>query len=485
METPRDPQHPAPSSEDDELAEEVLPIPLSHLPAWWGPVATQTDREQLVAHELDLVEFALEHGHDENALIEFASANQPEHRYLVCRRLSATKWAAVYIAIDMLMERPIVLKISRRWSDAEARQVVKIRHPHVVTVHDVFVHEGYPTIVLEWCSQGSLFEYARYSDDWVSILARAIEGGRGLAYCHAQGVVHGDVKLGNFLITDELGKLADLGIARPPTLDGPCWGTPTYAPPERQQGMWSFAGDVYSFGRVLEDALLMLEVPESLGRLMNAAMRDDPEERPSLDSLLADLQAVLDEVDRTEWERERQELKAKLRTEQDSRRAELEQLRVEQDSRRDELEQARQQADRARAEVDVTRRKTLRRTRWVATTMAAMLTTLVILGVQVMRPQDPVDETIELAHDAVERGDGVAAVQYLELATRRGKADFDHAALLRVAEAAETLGHLLVASGDGNSAKDSWLVAAECFLEIHDQEGVRRTARLIAETPSP
>jgi len=463
LETSRDPLRPTPSS-DDESAGEVLPIPIPRLPGWWGPVASETDRQQLDAQGLDLVEFALEHGHAENALIEFASANPPEHRYLACRRLSATKWAAVYIAIDMLMERPIVLKISRRWTDAEARQVVKIRHPNVVTVHDVFVHEGYPTIVLEWCSQSSLHEYARYSDDWLSILARAIEGGRGLAYCHAQGVVHGDVKLGNFLISDEVGKLADLGIARLPTLEGPCWGTPTYAPPERVHGVWSFAGDVYSFGRVLEEAMLSLDVPEPIERLMNAAMREEPEQRPSLDSLLDDLQAVLDEAGRTQAEREREE--------------ELERLRAEQERRRVELEQAQRETAAALAQIDATRRKTRRQTRGVVTVMAAMLTALVILGAQLMQPRDPVDETIELAREAAERDDGVAAVKYLELAMRRGKVDFDDAALERVDVAAEEIGDALASSGDGVGASDSRLVAHDCYITLGDRAAALRVSRL-------
>ena len=110
--------------------------------------------------------------------------------------------------------------------------------------------------------------------------------------------------------------------------------------------------------------------------------------------------------------------------------------------------------------------------------MAAMLTALVILGAQLMQPRDPVDETIELARDAAERDDGVAAVKYLELAMRRGKVDFDDAALERVAVAAEEIGDALASSGDGVGALDSRLVAHDCYITLGDRAAALRVSRL-------
>ncbi len=115
--------------------------------------------------------------------------------------------------------------------------------------------------------------------------------------------------------------------------------------------------------------------------------------------------------------------------------------------------------------------------------MAAMLTALVILGAQLMQPRDPVDETIELACEAAERDDGVAAVQYLELALRRGKVDFDQAALRRVAEAAEELGLESLERGDEAEAVEIWGIAHHGFMEAGDRESAARMNRLLNGTP--
>ena len=84
-----------------------------------------------------------------------------------------------------------------------------------------------------------------------------------LAYAHAQGIVHRDVKPANVLLgTDRQIKLADFGIARligdtvRHTQTGHAIGTAAYLAPEQVRGdELTTAADVYSLGLVLLEAL--------------------------------------------------------------------------------------------------------------------------------------------------------------------------------------------------------------------------------------
>ncbi|MFV8750105.1 protein kinase domain-containing protein [Nannocystaceae bacterium ST9] len=300
---PHDVDEPDERSGDDERVA-TLPEPLGSLPAWWGPLTTDADKQQLGALDCDLAKYVAELAIDEEKLLAFANS-LPRRRFLVCEKLSVSRWAGVYIAIDCYADRAVVLKISRRSIDLEARLAVGASHPNVVTVHDTLVCEGHPTIVLEWCSQGSLHGYARHSRDWKRVLARALEAGRGLAHCHSRGTVHGDVKPANFLIADEVGKLADFGIARGETLQGDVAGTVGFAPPERDLGVWTLAGDVYSYARALQWSLAGFRVPDRVHEFLAAAADDDPERRPTLSTLLANLEQVLnDERERPRRDRQ-------------------------------------------------------------------------------------------------------------------------------------------------------------------------------------
>ncbi len=282
------------SEPDDDVPEPEGPKlerPVERLPAWWGPIASDSDQVQLAASEFDTYEFADRIGFDDEALQRLANTSTTRHRYMLCECLSDTRWAWVYVALDITADRPVVLKISTREVEPEGRTITRLNHPNVVTVHDMFVFAGYPTLVLEWCTQGSLSSYAHGADDWRDVLARGLEAGRGLVYCHAQNVIHGDLKPTNILVTRHVGKLADFGISRGETKSGQFGGTLGYAPPERERGVWTAAGDVYSFAMTLESSLRIFEgVPDSVHALLTMATVEDPEERPALEVLLANLE---------------------------------------------------------------------------------------------------------------------------------------------------------------------------------------------------
>uniref|UniRef100_A0ACD5ZY31 Uncharacterized protein n=1 Tax=Avena sativa TaxID=4498 RepID=A0ACD5ZY31_AVESA len=84
----------------------------------------------------------------------------------------------------------------------------------------------------------------------------------GLHYCHANNVLHRDIKGANLLISgDKLLKIADFGLARPFTRDGSFTNhviTLWYRPPELLLGATNYAEavDIWSVGCIFAEFLL-------------------------------------------------------------------------------------------------------------------------------------------------------------------------------------------------------------------------------------
>jgi hypothetical protein len=408
--------------------------PLDSLPAWWGPFVDDSDQQQLGGTDCDLAEHVAEFG---EPVLEFAKSG-PRRRFLVCDILKVSHWAGVYIAIDCSADRKVVLKISRHAIDREARLTARASHPNVITIFDAFVYRGYPTMVMEWSWQGTLAHYANRYPDWRQVLSRGIEAGRGLAHFHAQGKVHGDVKPENILVVDDVGKLADFGIARSATDDGDVAGTFLWAPPERFGGDWQPPGDVYSYAKTLVSVLKGLDgVPDRVWGLLKAAKSIEPEDRPTMLALLADLDRVLepDPIAR-----------ASMATEP---------MRSGSLSRR--------------------------RFHWQVVAVAvsaAIVTSTVVLAAVCSSPdsrhqsttQQAVETTLELAAESADHGDGPATVQYLEAGRLRAHRDFDQEATRLVADEAVKLGERLAELGDILNAVRCWTVARQIFDELHDRD---------------
>jgi serine/threonine-protein kinase len=183
--------------------------------------------------------------------------------FRIVRWLGAGGMGEVYLAEHPRLPRRDALKILpadvsadaeyRARFNREADLASKLRHPHIVSVHDRGEHDGQLWISMDYVdgTDGARLVRDRYpagmpADEAVEIIT-AVAG--ALDYAHQQGLLHRDVKPANILLSqpDHDGErqvfLADFGIARELadakglTATNITVGTIAYAAPEQLMGL--------------------------------------------------------------------------------------------------------------------------------------------------------------------------------------------------------------------------------------------------------
>ncbi|MGI8807680.1 MAG: Stk1 family PASTA domain-containing Ser/Thr kinase [Acidimicrobiales bacterium] len=191
-------------------------------------------------------------------------------RYQIVRHLARGGMAEVYLARDLLLDRPVALKVlfpefatDRSFVERfrrEARSAANLNHPNIVSIYDWGEEDGTYFIVMEYVDGLTLRDLIHRQGPLTA--SRAAEIGADIAgalqFAHVGGVIHRDVKPGNVLITTSQVKVTDFGIARAGdpaeslTQAGAVMGTATYFSPEQAQGhVVDPRTDVYSLGVVL------------------------------------------------------------------------------------------------------------------------------------------------------------------------------------------------------------------------------------------
>ncbi len=240
-------------------------------------------------------------------------------RYRLEAQIGRGGMSSVYRAFDIVLERPVAIKLMHREIAAdsdqlerfrrEARSVAQLNHPHVVTVIDAGEEpsadgepfaEGTPFIVLEYVEGETLKAIIRREGalEIPQAIAYTIEIARALGAAHEQQIVHRDVKPHNVLISPEGGaKITDFGIARTLTeegltIAGRVLGTTDYVSPEQALGEpVTGQSDLYSLGVVLYE-MLTGDVPFHGDSPVAVAMKHVREDVPDVARLRPEVSAA-------------------------------------------------------------------------------------------------------------------------------------------------------------------------------------------------
>ena len=194
-------------------------------------------------------------------------------RYEIQQRIGRGGMADVFLARDLLLDRPVAIKVLfpefatdpnfverfRR----EAQSAANLNHPNIVSVYDWGKYANTYFMAMEYVQGRTLADILRANGHVSSVQAAEIasEVSAALGFAHRNGVVHRDIKPANILIgTAGQVKVADFGIARAMnagtesnlTQVGSVMGTATYFSPEQAQGAQPDPrSDLYSLGIVL------------------------------------------------------------------------------------------------------------------------------------------------------------------------------------------------------------------------------------------
>lgn len=202
--------------------------------------------------------------------------------YRILEKLGSGGMGDVYLAEDPRLHRKVALKtLAGSWSQAagarqrllrEARAAARLNHPNIAAIYDVIETADSAHIVMEYVEGEPLsHRLARGPLPPEQVTDVAVQLCDAIAAAHAHGVIHGDLKPGNVLLTrDGKAKVLDFGLAKAPAgpgtaaaagdptldADGHLLGTPAYMAPEqlRRQKV-DQRTDLYSLGVMLFELL--------------------------------------------------------------------------------------------------------------------------------------------------------------------------------------------------------------------------------------
>jgi DNA-binding SARP family transcriptional activator len=243
----------------------------------------------------------------------------PGERYVLERQLGHGSTATVYLARDLKLDRQVALKLLKPAlaSSVEAKRFVReiaitagLHHPHILQVHDSGelpetgqgkrLYYVMPYVEGESLRERLLREIQLPIEDAVRLTREVADA---LAYAHARGIVHRNIKPENILLQSGHALVADFGIASALALaggdrltsSGVILGTPGYMSPEQAVSgrVPDGQSDIYSLGCVLYE--MLAGEPPYTGRTPQAILaRAATDPVPPLRTVRPDVPAALE-----------------------------------------------------------------------------------------------------------------------------------------------------------------------------------------------
>jgi serine/threonine protein kinase/tetratricopeptide (TPR) repeat protein len=198
--------------------------------------------------------------------------------YEVGMLLGAGGMGKVYKARDTRLGRPVAIKLlsealvqeshSRRYFEREAKAISTLNHPNICTLYDVGHHDGLDYLVMEFLAGETVREQldrGRFSPE--DVIRYGTQIAEALAEAHRCGLLHGDLKPSNVMVTANGAKVLDFGLASRLDLPRPdrdvsstasvlsrlgAAGTLPYMAPEQLEHQVSdVRSDIFSYGALM------------------------------------------------------------------------------------------------------------------------------------------------------------------------------------------------------------------------------------------
>jgi len=194
-------------------------------------------------------------------------------RYKLLERIGEGGMGVVWRGYDLDLEEVVAIKFLREdlagdvsgrvCFRREAKLARLVTHPNVARVYEFGNDRGLYYLTMEYIPGQSLHSVLtrKYSLSPRQVHRCALGLCRGLAAAHAAGIVHGDIKPSNILLSTRRGAvLTDFGIARAVSevlgKGETVGGTPLYMAPEQiLGGVLALQSDIYAAGVVLFECL--------------------------------------------------------------------------------------------------------------------------------------------------------------------------------------------------------------------------------------
>ena len=245
-------------------------------------------------------------------------------RYKLLEKIGEGGMGVVYAAHDTHLHRTVAVKTLAEdlYANKEALHIFKeeakilaqIRHPNLLTIHDVIQQPRRTSIVMEYIKGQTLAHILEAHPNglepmaalnlWMQLLA-------ALAYLHRKNIIHRDIKPGNLMIDEDgIVRLMDFGLAR--SLEAirqrstRIRGTPAYMAPEHIMGReLSCSSDLYSSAVAMYEAFcgripfdgndiafqhvhndpphirsIRSDIPEPIAQALHDCLKKDPRQRP-------------------------------------------------------------------------------------------------------------------------------------------------------------------------------------------------------------